>query len=259
VFFVAAVVGAIWAGIYTYAALFFVVQCMALWELHALTRQKTAAPGSLVFAIVGGVFIYAIFLTVAMQMIPLSALAFIPVVLILAAVPEIWNRRGNPFRNFAVIVSGLVLICVPLGLMHLMAVTGTYLDKKLLIGVLILIWVYDSLAYLTGSLFGKIKLAERISPMKTVEGLLGGAVFCFAAAWLVSMWFGLRPLADWLAFAGCIVLFGTLGDLLESLVKRQAGAKDSGTLLPGHGGVLDRFDNFLFAIPFIAVYVLVST
>lgn len=255
--FVAIVVGAIWGGLYTYGALFLLVQSLALVELHALTLKKST-PWSAVLAVASGVVIYAIFFAVSMLKIPLTSIAFIPIVLMLAAVPEIWNRRGNPFRNFAIIVSGLVLICLPLGLMHFMLVTGSHFEKKLLLGILILVWVYDSFAYIVGSTLGRIKLAERISPMKTVEGVIGGALFCLVAAWGVSMWLGIRPLSDWMIFAGCVVIFGTLGDLLESLVKRHAGVKDSGQLMPGHGGVLDRFDNFFFAVPFMSLWVLLG-
>lgn len=256
--FVALVIGAIWAGLYTYAILFLMVQTLALWELHVLTRQRTQALGSLLFAIIGGALIYAIFFMISTQRWPLSVLTFVPVVLMFSAIPELWNRHGNPFRNFAIIAGGLILICIPLGLLHVTTVYGTYLDKKLLTGILILIWTYDSFAYMTGSLMGRTRLAERISPMKTVEGLIGGALFCCLAAWLLSSWFGVRPLMDWIVFAGCVIIFGTIGDLLESLLKRQAGVKDSGTLLPGHGGVLDRFDNFFFSLPFIATYILLK-
>lgn len=254
--FVAIVLAAIFGGLYSYGVLFLLIQSLSLWELHALTRNKTASPGTFGFSLVSGALIYLIFFLVSMMKVPLSMLAFVPVILIIAALPELWNRRGNPFRNFSIITGGLILICIPLGLLHVALITGSVLDKHLLLGIFILIWVYDSSAYIIGSLIGKTKLAERISPMKTVEGLVGGAAFCVVTAWILSIWLGVRPVMDWMVLAGCVVVFGTMGDLLESLIKRHAGVKDSGTLLPGHGGVLDRFDNFFFSVPFIAVYIL---
>ena len=121
----------------------------------------------------------------------------------------------------------------------------------------ILVWVNDSFAYLIGKNFGKTKLLERISPNKTVEGFLGGMLFSFIGAWVLSHYFTNLSFVNWFAFAAIVSTFGVLGDLIESMFKRQAGVKDSSNFIPGHGGFLDRLDSIIFSAPFIFIYLLV--
>lgn len=123
-----------------------------------------------------------------------------------------------------------------------------------ILGVFLLIWTSDTFAYLTGRTFGKTKLLKRISPNKTVEGFVGGTVFCFGASILIAQYFTSLTLTQWIIIAGLVSVFGVLGDLIESMFKRQAGVKDSSDLIPGHGGFLDRFDSVIFAAPFIFIY-----
>ena len=127
------------------------------------------------------------------------------------------------------------------------------MDPKLLLLVFVLLWTNDTFAYLTGRLLGKHKLFERISPGKTIEGSLGGLLFTMAGIIILSRCVSWLPLIVAIGMGLVAVVFGTLGDLCESMVKRQAGVKDSGKLIPGHGGVLDRFDSVLFAIPYILI------
>lgn len=124
--------------------------------------------------------------------------------------------------------------------------------KQLFLGIFLLIWINDTFAYLTGKRWGKRRLASHISPGKTIEGFLGGMLFCMTTAvvfyylWLQSYWLGI----------GLIVgIFGTLGDLVESLIKRACRVKDSGNWLPGHGGFLDRLDSFIFVVPVVMIYI----
>jgi len=134
------------------------------------------------------------------------------------------------------------------------------IDNKLLLAVFVIIWASDSFAYLTGKYFGKHKLAEKISPKKTIEGLLGGMSGSLLTAYLLyrfTDWMGDLNLIKFLLLALIIVVFGTLGDLLQSRFKRLAGVKDSGNLIPGHGGILDRLDSFILAIPFVFAYILI--
>ena len=133
---------------------------------------------------------------------------------------------------------------------------GSYLGAGLILLVFALLWTNDIFAYLTGRLLGKHKLFERISPGKTIEGSLGGlfftvlgmCIFCHYADWM--------PYLTGVGLAIVAVVFGTLGDLCESMLKRQAGVKDSGNLIPGHGGILDRFDSIMFSVPFVFTYLL---
>ncbi|MCK4748427.1 MAG: phosphatidate cytidylyltransferase, partial [Bacteroidales bacterium] len=116
------------------------------------------------------------------------------------------------------------------------------------------LWMNDTMAYVSGRLVGSNRIWPAVSPGKTWEGSIGGAGFTIGLALIFSRYFPELSSVEWAAFAGIIILFGTLGDFLESWIKRKAGVKDSGNLLPGHGGVLDRFDSFLLAIPFVTIY-----
>ena len=126
---------------------------------------------------------------------------------------------------------------------------------ELLLGYFIILWIYDSAAYLLGSRFGKHKLVSGISPNKSWEGLLGGFIFGLAASIGVSYFFNIYSLKDWFIIALILIITGTLGDLFESVIKRNLGVKDTGNILPGHGGILDRFDAVLFSAPFVYFYV----
>ncbi len=123
--------------------------------------------------------------------------------------------------------------------------------ELLIMGVFILIWVNDSFAYLTGRSFGKTKLFPSVSPKKTIEGAIGGFIFALIAAYIISNFESNLTLIQWLILASVIVITGNLGDLIESKFKRTAGVKDSGAILPGHGGMLDRLDSLIFAAPFV--------
>ena len=127
-------------------------------------------------------------------------------------------------------------------------------NPELLLGVFILTWVNDSFAYLVGKNFGKQKLFPTISPKKTVEGFLGGLFFSCIGSFFISEYTNILTFNDWLFLAIIVRVFGTLGDLIESKFKRQAGVKDSGIIMPGHGGLLDRLDSVIFAAPFIYLF-----
>lgn len=126
---------------------------------------------------------------------------------------------------------------------------------ELLLGIFILIWTYDSFAYLTGSLIGKHKMIPKVSPKKSWEGFFGGMVFSLITSFILSKTLSLLSFGEWTGMAIIVAVFGTLGDLMESQVKRMADVKDSGNILPGHGGLLDRFDSFLMIIPFALTYI----
>ncbi|WP_411768603.1 phosphatidate cytidylyltransferase [Winogradskyella sp. A3E31] len=135
---------------------------------------------------------------------------------------------------------------------------GTF-SPLLLLGAFLLVWVNDSFAYMVGKNFGKQKLFPSISPKKTVEGFLGGLFFACVASYFVAKYTETLTSNDWLLMAIIISVFGTLGDLIESKFKRQASVKDSGVIMPGHGGLLDRLDSIIFAAPFIYLFLRILT
>lgn len=175
-------------------------------------------------------------------------------------VSELYLKRKNPLHNWAYTMMSQMYIALPFALLNVLAfhtnVTGSASEYNpiLPLSIFIFNWVNDTGAYCTGVLFGKHHLFERISPKKSWEGSIGGAVFCVIAAFVMAHFFPFLSLGVWVGLGLVIVVFGTWGDLTESLLKRTLGIKDSGNILPGHGGMLDRFDSSLMAIPAAVVY-----
>jgi phosphatidate cytidylyltransferase len=177
----------------------------------------------------------------------------------LIAVIELYRKKERPFGNIAFAIFGVVYISLPFAFLNYLAVynpLGIHLayNPWLVMGFFILIWTNDTGAYLAGRAFGKNKLFERISPKKTWEGAIGGLLLTLVAAFLLNKYSSLLNITHWMIIATIIVVFGNLGDLTESLFKRSVNIKDSGSILPGHGGLLDRFDAVLIAAPMVFTY-----
>lgn len=177
------------------------------------------------------------------------------VALMVHAIALLFVRAENPIRQLALGTLAQVYVTLPLLFIVFMA---TVTDKTSFwvfpLALYIFLWLNDSGAYLTGSLLGRHKLIPRISPGKTWEGCIGGAVVAMASAVLMHHIFPCMSMMRWLGMALLVVVTGTFGDLVESMIKRTLGIKDSGHLLPGHGGILDRIDSMLFAAPAAAIY-----
>ena len=187
-------------------------------------------------------------------------LAFVPYVfvLLLFFIVELYARHEDPIANLGIVALSQVYIVLPLSMLSLLAFAPLQAVGRafwvLPLALYIFLWVNDSGAYLIGSWLGRHKLFPRISPGKTWEGSIGGAIVSIGAAAALAHFFPFMSLWRWMGMALVVVLFGTWGDLTESLIKRTLGLKDSGTLLPGHGGILDRIDSMLFAIPATIIY-----
>ncbi len=170
---------------------------------------------------------------------------------------ELYRNSPNPLKNWSLTFASQVYIALPFALLPLLSVTTYGYTWVYVICMFVFIWVNDSGSYLVGSALHNVfpaKLFERLSPKKTWVGSIGGAVLTLAVAVGLSFWDKSLTLLEWLGFAAVVVLFGTWGDLVESMLKRQLGIKDSGNVLPGHGGMLDRFDSALLAIPATVLY-----
>lgn len=166
---------------------------------------------------------------------------------------ELWRKKEQPLINIGISVYGFLYVCVPLLLALLIHLSDSN-SFPLLAGMFILIWTNDTFAFLSGKFFGKTKLFERISPKKTWEGTIGGIIFTVLMAFALSKLFDAEKVTFWILSVFWIVPAAIYGDLLESLFKRSLGVKDSGNIMPGHGGILDRFDASFFAIPFFFVW-----
>lgn len=194
------------------------------------------------FAMGNAAFLYA-------SAIVLSIL--VPVLYLTAFIIQLWSNDNEPFTTVGHTLLPSIWIMTPLALLNTAHIFGAGLTMM----IFILIWVNDSFAYMTGMLLGKHKMWERHSPNKTWEGTIGGVLFCIAAA----VFAGPRFAPDihiwgWVIIGLVCSVAGTLGDLVESMFKRYCGVKDSGNIMPGHGGVLDRFDSILMAVPFILLF-----
>lgn len=246
---VAVIVACILISPWTCWALALVIVAVGTFELCRLMHLENR--WQLAFAELMAVGAFAVVSLGMLNVMPLSGL-----VLLLPVLPFLFAlfSTTTDFKTIAACNFGsIALLSVPCTLMVWMHELFT---PKMLLLVFVLLWANDTFAYLTGRLLGKHKLFERISPGKTIEGSLGGLVFTLVGVVIFSRFVDWLPLVTALGMGLIAVVFGTLGDLCESMLKRQAGVKDSGNLIPGHGGILDRFDSVLFAMPFVFVFLL---
>jgi phosphatidate cytidylyltransferase len=172
-------------------------------------------------------------------------------------VAELYRKHPSPVRNIAVTLLGILYVAVPISLLILFGFPQhNFLSYQpnLILGFFFLLWANDTGAYLTGVTIGKHPMFPRISPKKSWEGFGGGLFFTLLVAVIISKYFIALQWIDWIVIAAIICIFGVWGDLIESMLKRSLQVKDSGNILPGHGGILDRFDSVLFSAPLVFVY-----
>lgn len=264
VIFVCIMVAGHFTGEITFTLLFLFIAAGCLWEFFGLTldlhtrRDKIrkwlgVLLGLLPFGLVTALSISQVRDPEAF--VSIASLLFAPFVFTIF-IYELYSHSKEPFANIAFMILGLFYIGVPFALVDFIAFDGDDFRATIVLGLLVLTWVNDTGAYVTGSLIGKTPLFPRISPNKTWEGSSGGVVVTLVFGYLLSLIFDDIPVGQWLGLALIVAIFGGLGDLVESMLKRSVNVKDSGNLLPGHGGLLDRFDAFIFVVPFAAAYIL---
>jgi phosphatidate cytidylyltransferase len=252
--FVAIIVGSLFVGRIAFSALFMIVTAMTLWEFYTLVNQGDKATINQPAATTVGLILYIsaslwhYSTTWAIAIIGLYIVGCLFIVIY-----ELFHQKGNPLHNWAYFIVGQVYIVIPFLMLN---VLNNLFDRNFLLALFVLIWTYDSGAYLFGVTLGKHRLFERISPKKSWEGAIGGFLAACGIALIFAHFSPSLPIVSWLGFTALIVVFGTFGDLSESLLKRTFNIKDSGNILPGHGGMLDRFDSLLFATPVILFYLL---
>lgn len=247
--------------------LFALITCLSLWEYSGLVNNIEDVTINRFISTVAGVYLFLAISAVNSGFVQTNAV-FMPYLLtiIYLFVSELYTKNKNAIHDLSYTMLGQMYVALPLSMINVLAFrTATdgniHFYYLLPLSVFIFLWTNDTGAYCVGSLFGKHKLFPRISPAKSWEGSIGGGVLVLVAAFLVSLLdqnhgnlSGLNTL-QWLGLGLVVTVFGTWGDLVESLIKRTLDIKDSGTILPGHGGMLDRFDSSLLAIPASAVYI----
>ncbi|GJM35561.1 MAG: phosphatidate cytidylyltransferase [Saprospiraceae bacterium] len=264
IFFVLLMLGGLYGGRYSFVLLFAIVTALCLWEFLNMVLVKYTQRDFVRIIIGMGLGLVPFIISTVVQLdlandrevfISLSAFLVSPF-LFTAFLYELYSNSQNPFLNIAFMMLGMIYIGVPFALLDFIAFDGAYFYADTVFGLLLLSWSNDTGAYVVGSLFGRTKLFPRISPKKTWEGTIGGFAITFLICIILAKYFTELDFVHWLALAGIVSVFGTLGDLVESMLKRSMQTKDSGGLLPGHGGFLDRFDGFIFMLPYATAYLL---
>ena len=245
--------------------LFALVTGLTVWEFTGLVNDRPGVTvNRFISTVAGGYFFLAMAGTCSGFT---SSTVFIPylITIVYLLIAELYAKQEDPIHDWAYTMMSQMYVVLPFSLLNMLAFRaapeGIMYIYTLPLSVFVFLWVNDTGAYCCGSLFGKHKLFPRISPGKSWEGSIGGGVFVLAAAalvWYLTDSYDMNPTGmdmwEWMGLGLVVVVFGTWGDLVESLFKRTLGIKDSGNILPGHGGMLDRFDSSLLAIPAAVVY-----
>ena len=248
--FVALIIFSIYAnkfltiGVFSLFLLLGIIEYFKLFKENKIVQLKWQVPSIVIFSI------FALMLPGALGEWNMDVvIALIIPLFLLLFITELWRKKTNPLVNIGIQIFGFFYLVIPFFLLILIRVEDTESVIQL-IGMFVLIWSNDTFAYLSGRFFGKTKLFERISPKKTWEGTIGGVVLTILIGFVFAYIDPSRGVLFWIPAAIIIVPGAIFGDLLESLFKRSLNIKDSGNILPGHGGILDRFDAALFTIPF---------
>ncbi|MFN5416060.1 MAG: phosphatidate cytidylyltransferase [Flavobacteriia bacterium] len=255
-FFVASILLPIWFNNYIAVGVFSIFFIAALIEFGNLFNTHAKIEFNKVGFLVSSILIYALSAWIILYSFDYFLFTLIIPVVFLFILSELWRNKKEPIYNISTSIFGLFYILVPF-ILILLLVQINENSKHLLIGMFLLIWSNDTFAYLSGRIFGKTKLFERISPKKTWEGTLGGIIVTIGIGILFGMLNNGNLFYFWIVSACIVAPCAIFGDLLESLMKRNLNIKDSGNILPGHGGILDRFDATLFTVPFFFTWVLI--
>ncbi|MCF0255036.1 MULTISPECIES: phosphatidate cytidylyltransferase [Bacteroides] len=261
VLFVTVLVGCILYSPFSFGILFTIISALSVHEFARLINQNGEISLNKTITSLGGAYLFLALMSFCTQQ-SVGARVFLPylALLLYLMITELYLKKKNPTGNWAYSMLSQLYVALPFALLNVLAFqnspeTGSVTYNPILpLSIFVFIWLSDTGAYCVGSLIGKHRLFERISPKKSWEGSIGGGAFSIASSLAFAHFFPFMSWWQWAGLATVVVIFGTWGDLTESLMKRQLGIKDSGNILPGHGGMLDRFDSALMAIPAAVVY-----
>ena len=252
--FVIVLIGAIVLGGWYMHGLFGLIVLLGLWEFFLLFKLTDIKPQKMAGTFVGTAIYFLALLSWyfgEIMMVPLIGIVLL--FFIGSAISELFRKTTRPFENISITLIATLYIVLPFVLLNVYSFEHVLEVETLIwppLSIFILIWCNDTFAYLTGRLLGKHKLFERISPKKTWEGFIGGLLFAVLAGVLLA-YFLEWSYIKMITYGIVVGAIGTAGDLVESMLKRNVGVKDSGNILPGHGGILDRFDAVLFVVPVV--------
>jgi len=258
-FFVIVMLASILLGQYVFGIFYLLLSAFALYEFYGLVKQGGIQP-NIITGLLNGVLIYTAF-SLVHNLLP-DAFKYIFVLaltLSLIFFQELYKKSETPFTNIAYTIMGIIYTIIPFTFFHALGFLGSSFNFHVPLAFLIMLWSNDTGAYLSGYFFGRTKLFERHSPKKTWEGFIGGVLIAAVAGYILSSFYHELSWDKWVIMAILIGCFGTLGDLVESMFKRSINIKDSGGILPGHGGLLDRFDGLLLSAPIVYAYLYLIT
>ena len=258
--FLAIVLGCIFLSPYAFLSLLLIICIGGMLEFYKLAALRGVKPLDVWPALIGCLLILLAFF-VKLHKVPTFGYVVLLPMLFLLFIAELFRKQENPIANIAWSVLGIIYIALPMALLAYMpvqpAMYGYVVYRPLIVlNIFVLVWANDVGAYLLGMLLGRHKMAERISPKKTWEGFVGGLLCAVLVGWLLA-YLEHMSIGLWIGGALVIALTGVAGDLVASMLKRSVGVKDSGRMMPGHGGFLDRFDALFMAVPFIFTYLLI--
>ena len=258
---VCVIVGSIFGGYWYFSALFFVVSLIGLVEFYNMASPREKKYDYIPSLISGAAIYILCSLTAAEVLEPKWLDMIIPVAAYFFLIELYRSHKKLPFEKIAITFLGFIYVVLPFSFLNILYwLPARNANHEIVLAIFLFLWTSDTGAYIVGRSLGKRKLFERISPNKTIEGSAGGAALAMLIAWFfVSPKFETLGRIDWIIIALIVSISGIYGDLLESMLKRSADKKDSGKILPGHGGVLDRFDSLLFSGPLVYAYVRIVT
>lgn len=265
ILFVGVLVGCILYDPWTFSALFVVISALTIREFGHLINQVEGVSINKNITMLAGVYLYMAVMAFCTNL--SGSKIFLPYLLLIMylMISELYLKKENPVMNWAYSMLSQLYIALPFAMLNVLSFHTSPMDTSvsynpiLPLSVFVFIWLSDTGAYCVGSLIGRHRLFERISPKKSWEGSIGGGIVAIGSSFIFAHYFPIMNMAEWAGLALIVVVFGTWGDLTESLLKRQLHIKDSGAILPGHGGMLDRFDSALMAIPAAVVYLYALT
>jgi phosphatidate cytidylyltransferase len=257
--------GGFWLHPYSFFLTGLVLLVGTQYEYYLMIKNTGVKP-QMISGIFTGISLYVISTLIASGVLANKYfLILVPLVIIIMLI-ELYSKQDRPFDTLAHTFLPLIYCAIPFSMFPFTAFSRTGLNSLLphdnilfspgiIIGFFLLLWSNDTGAYLTGMTLGKHKLMERISPKKTWEGFFGGMLIAALVAWFLSGWLGVVDNIHWVIISLIISVAGTYGDLIESMLKRSTGVKDSGTIMPGHGGFLDRFDSAIISFPLVYLFI----
>ncbi|TDS14818.1 phosphatidate cytidylyltransferase [Sphingobacterium paludis] len=252
-FFIAVLIAAVLWGAVAFVSFFAVVAACAVYEFYSMVQTDDNKP----MVVIGCVTTFVSLGLLSMVLtghLPEQYLLLVFAAIFVVYINGLFRKEGHPISSIAYTLFGMIYAAVPFGIFMNLGFLESAYNAYVPLGFLIILWTNDTGAYLAGRSFGKRKLFERISPNKTWEGFWGGLLLASVASACLARYFTTLTLGQWIVVGLLISIFGTLGDLVESMLKRNCGVKDSGRILPGHGGLLDRFDGLLMAAPLVYLF-----